>query len=243
MGSPTVVTTAQLGLYTRCPRRFLYTHVLGTGGRRTPTTLSLMHDVVRAVVEEVARTAPGSQPVGHAEATFSATWAASSLAGEEYRLHREIAALLVRRFAASRAGGTPIEPPPFRAVIAGGIVTAKADDLIEAAGGRRVARVVRTGHAKTTSGRDLADAAFQIAVASALPGCSVEVLHLSDEEPAIAVAFDARALDNRREKLAATLAGIGAGRFEPERSEWTCPTCPAFFICGPVADGALQKNL
>ena len=243
VGPPTVVSTAQLGLYTRCPRRFLYTHVLGTGGRRTPTTLSMMHDVVRAVVEEVARTAPRAQPAGHAEATFSAAWAASSLAGEEYRLHREIAALLVRRFAASRAGGTPIEPPPFRAVITGDIVTAKADDLIEAAGGRRVARVVRTGHANTTSGRDLADAAFQIAVASALPGCSVEVLHLSDEDPAVAIAFDARALGNRREKLAATLAGIGAGRFEPERSEWTCPTCPAFFICGPVADGALQKNL
>ncbi|RJF90312.1 ATP-dependent helicase [Sphingomonas cavernae] len=242
VGPPLVLTTAQLDLYTRCPRRFLYTHVLGTGGKRTPTTLSRMHDIVRAVVNDMARIEPDACTQMEAEEMLAAAWSISPLAGEEYRLHREAALLLVQRFASSRAGGRRVEIEAFQAVIRDDVVTARADDVIVGSDGRHMARVVRTGHASSSAGQGLADAAFQMAAAS-MPHCGIEILHLSDAGPAIAVAFDANKLGKQREKLVTALAEISAGRFAPERSERTCPFCPAFYTCGPIACGSLQKNL
>lgn len=243
IGPPVVLTTAQLDLYTRCPRRFLYTHVLGTGGKRTPTTLSRMHDIVRGVVNDMARIEPDACTQQNVEEMLAAAWAVSPLAGDEYRLHHEAATLLVRRFAASRAGGRLVEAEAFQAVIGDDVVTARPDDIVVARDGRHVARVVRTGHASSNTGQGLADAAFQMAVGTSMPHCGIEILHLSDDRPVIAVAFDAKKLDKQREKLATALDAISSGHFAPERSDRTCPVCPAFYTCGPIARGPLQKNL
>lgn len=243
VGPPVVVTTAQLDLYTRCPRRFLYTHVLGVGGRRTSTTLSRMHDVVRAVVEEIAGTEPGADAETRAEVALATAWQASPLVGEEYRPHREIAGLLVRRFATMRKVGRRVETDPFRFALDGHAITARPDDLIVLPDGRHAARLVRTGHATSKSGEALGDAAFQMAASAARPGATVEILHLSDDASATVVDFDAKKLARRREKLAGALDDIGSGIFHPVRSEWTCPTCPAFFVCGAIAHGELQKDL
>lgn len=242
VGPPIVLTTAQLDLYTRCPRRFLYTHVLGTGGMRTPTTLSRMHDIVREVVNDIASTEPDACTQQAAEEMLSTAWAAGTLTGDEYRLHHEAATLLVRRFAASRAGGRLVKAEEFQAVIDDDIVTARADDLIVARDGRHVARVVRTGHASSSAGQGLADAAFQMATATSMPHCRIEILYLADDSPAIAVSFDTKKLDEQRKKLAAAFEKIGSGHFAPGRSERTCPICPAFYTCGSIAYGSFQKN-
>jgi hypothetical protein len=59
LGQAIKISTAQLDLYDRCPRRFLYTHVLVAGGRRTPTNMTRMHDIVRQVVR---RSQPRNRP-------------------------------------------------------------------------------------------------------------------------------------------------------------------------------------
>ena len=41
------LTPAQLALYDRCPRRFLFTHVLKLGGRRTESAFMQMHAIQR----------------------------------------------------------------------------------------------------------------------------------------------------------------------------------------------------
>lgn len=242
IGPPVRITTAQLDLYSRCPRRFLYTHVLDVGGRRTPTTMTRMHDLVRGVVKELAATDPSASSMADMEALLELRWSEGPLATEEYRLHREVATLLLRRFVTIRAGGARADTGPLVASIGGDEVTAVADDVVTAAG-RHVARVVRTGHKSSSTGKALADAAFQMAAAASLPGCVVEIIHLGDDEPTIALAFDGKALGRNLGKLTETLASIASGRFEPERSDRTCPFCPAFFTCGPLADGNLQKNL
>ncbi|WP_439410378.1 hypothetical protein [Acinetobacter seifertii] len=38
-----------MDLYDRCPRRFLYTHLLSIGGRREETAFMQMHEAVRDV--------------------------------------------------------------------------------------------------------------------------------------------------------------------------------------------------
>ncbi len=243
IGPPIRITTAQLDLYSRCPRRFLYTHVLGVGGRRTPTTLTMMHDLVRAVVTQVAATQPSSTSLADMEELLDQRWSDGSLAGDEYRLHREIATLLLQRFVAVRTGSVRAETTSLRAEIGNHTVTAIADDIVTAPGGRYIARMVKTGHRSSSTGQGLADAAFQIAAATSLPGCTVEIIHLGDVEPTVSVAFDPKALGRKTEKLAEALAAVGSGHFEPERSDRTCPFCPAFFTCGPVVDGTLEKNL
>jgi superfamily I DNA/RNA helicase len=243
IGPPIRITTAQLDLYSRCPRRFLYTHVLGVGGRRTPTTTTTMHDLVRAVVTEIAETQPAQTSLAAMEESLDQRWSGSPLAGADYRLHREIATLLLQRFIAIRTGSIRAEIGALRAEIGNDTVTAIADDIVTAPGGRHIARMVKTGHRSSTTGQGLADAAFQIAAAASLPGCTVEIVHLGDADPTTAVAFDQKALTKKAEKLTEAFAAIGSGRFQPERADRTCPFCPAFFTCGPVADGSLQKNL
>lgn len=243
LGPEIKVTTAQLDLYDRCPRRFLYTHVLGVGGRRTPTTMTTMHDLVRAITTEIAATDPSVLSLGDMERLLEQRWSEGPLAGDEYRLHREVATLLVQRFVAMRAGTTRSIPPSLQTGIGTTTVSANADDVVMTPNGRHIVRLVRTGHRSSKTGQGLADAAFQMAAANSLPGCTVEIVHLGDDDHTTRVEFDHKALGKRTEKLAEVFTAMEGGNFTPERSDRTCPFCPAFFTCGPVADGKLQKNL
>ena len=103
--------------------------------------------------------------------------------------------------------------------------------------------MVRTGHRSSKTGQALADAAFQMAAVNSLPGSTVEIVHLGDDDHTTRIEFDHKALSKKTEKLAEVLAAIEGGSFTPERSDRTCPFCPAFFTCGPIAKGSLQKNL
>lgn len=242
IGPPIRITTAQLHLYSRCRRRYLYTHVLGVGGKRTSTTITSMHDIVRSVIDDLAARQPTSGSASEAVILLDRLWSEGPLAGDEYTTHREIAGILVQRFVDLRAGTTLAEPVPLLTRVGDDTVIAIADDLVTTGSGQRIARMVRTGHRTSKTGVDLADAAFQIAAAASLPGCTAEIIHLGDEDPIVPVTFDHKGLSKQTEKLSKAFTAIGEGRFEADRSDRTCPFCPAFFTCGPIADGGLQKN-
>jgi hypothetical protein len=73
-----------------------------------------------------------------------------------------------------------------------------------------------------------------------MPGCTVELVHLSDET-VTPVVMSPRVLANRQATAAEILAKIRNGNF-PTAPGRTCPRCPAFFICGPVPPGTLPKK-
>lgn len=202
-----------------------------------------MHDLVRAIVTEIASTDPSIMSLDDMERLLEQRWSEGPLAGNEYRLHREVATLLLQRFVGIRTGTTRSIPPSLQTSIGKATVSANADDVVMAPSGRHIVRMVRTGHRSSKTGEGLADAAFQMAAATSLPGCAVEIVHLGDDDHTTRVEFDHKVLSKRTEKLAEVFAAIGSGNFTPERSDRTCPFCPAFFICGPVADGSLQKNI
>ena len=52
----------------------------------------------------------------------------------------------------------------------------------------------------------------------------------------------ARQLANGREKVAKALRDVRAGEFEAKPSTFTCPNCPAFFVCGEVPPGPLATG-
>jgi hypothetical protein len=120
-------------------------------------------------------------------------------------------------------------------------ITILPDDVIVRSGGQRVVRRVQTGHHRLSDTTDVGAAAFLLAVQQAFPGAEVEVLHLADAK-ASRIALGPKPLQNKK-NIEAMLGRIRAGEFPPKASQFTCPTCPAFFVCGPVPVGSFQKKL
>ena len=68
-------TDIQVNLFERCPRRFLYTHVLRLGGQRTETAFMKMHNVVSEVFEWLKREHETTSPtVDDLAARFEEAW-------------------------------------------------------------------------------------------------------------------------------------------------------------------------
>jgi CRISPR/Cas system-associated exonuclease Cas4 (RecB family) len=90
-------------------------------------------------------------------------------------------------------------------------------------------------------GKDVGTAAFKLAVQRNCPDAAAEILYLSDQSVQ-GVTLSEKELQKKHKKLVGILSNIRGGRFPTEPSEWTCPGCPAFFICGETPAGALLKK-
>lgn len=231
----------QIALYESCPRRFLYTHVLQVGGRRTVTAFMQLHEAVRSVVGAViASDTSLSEPdlKNRVEAAFFS----QGLSDHGYRAEfLDLAMTMLRFFLSSRAKAVVAVPAAVSLLIDGEEILVQPDGVLVRADGVRAVRRISTGHLRSTESKDVGAAALILAVKQAFPGAVTELVHLSDSE-ARALSLSDRELSGRRDKLAMFLADIRAGRFPAEVSSFTCPNCPAFFICGPTPEGPLEKK-
>ncbi|WIY69013.1 ATP-dependent helicase [Aquidulcibacter paucihalophilus] len=234
-------SASQIALYERCPRRFLYTHILQVGGRRTMTAYMQLHEAVRSVVQSLAAAAE-PLPSNEMATMIEAAITMHDLHEHGYRDDfMQLAETLVGYFAASRSGLEPEPATPICVQVVGGEVFALPDDVLVGPDGQRIVRSIRTGHRRSKAGKDVGSAAFLLAARSAFPGAQVHLVHLADgsAEP---VPLTDKEVANRKTKLEGFLEHVRQGRFPMERSEFTCPNCPAFFICGPVPDGEMTKK-
>ena len=231
----------ELSLYERCPRRFFYTYVLSLGGRRGTSPYEDLHDIVRGAMLELNRI-ESTIDDATLRTVLDIHWDRSRLslqpASGAYRL---LADELIACFAAAREGGV-LGPGHSLSFDASGAAIqvdfhyAWTDDR-----GRTILRQVQTGHhRKTVMKGDMVMAPF-FAVRRQTAGHGADMLHLSD---GIEVALDLDA-----DKAEATLRGIGgmvdaiaAGLFPTKASTRSCPKCPAFFTCGAVPTGTMQKK-
>jgi hypothetical protein len=235
------LTDHKLGLYERCPRRFLYTHVLEVGGRRTETPFMRMHGAVRAVVDWIIESVsvPSSAEL---DGRLAEAWDETGLDHQGYSGDFErIARQLIGYFVESRSGYGRLPATEMRLVVTGGEIVVTPDEVLTARNGRTHVRSVRTGHAGSKDLESVPTAVFALAAEGAFPGCTVELVHLSDAAVK-AVSMKPKMLANRREAAAEVFEKIRAGRFPRNESTRTCPRCPAFFICGPVPGGPLAKK-
>jgi superfamily I DNA/RNA helicase len=235
------VTTHQLGLFQRCARRFLYTHLIEVGGRRTETAFMKMHTAIQHAVDwltsEIAMT-PSSAEI---DAYLASVWDTQGPGDHGYSAEfKRIAGRLIAYFVSTRAGFTRSTPEELRLVIAGGEIVIRPDEVLTDAGGKKVMRRIRTGHLTSKEDDSVAAATFKIAAGNAMPGCTVELVHLADET-ITPVVMSSKVLANRQGTAADILAKIHNGRF-PTSPGLTCPRCPAFFICGPVPPGTVPKK-
>lgn len=231
---------SQISLYDSCPRRFFYTHILQVGGRRTRTALTQLHDAIRSVYQD------------HIEQGASDHDALGDRAVEALREHgleghgylpeyKELARNMVEFFASSRAGMVGEAPVPIVLKIGDEQLVIRPDDVLKSADGTKRLRRIKTGHSRSREDKQIDTAAFVLAAQKAFPGAKVELVHLADQtitEPSLSD----KELKNRQDKLSWVLQGIRSGQFPTENSRFSCPACPAFFICGPVPEGKLNKS-
>lgn len=232
----------QLALYETCPRRFFYTHVLEIGGRRRLTPFMKMHEAIRGLVESILS---GDVVVGAAadlKARVDAAITTQQLDEHGYADdYRALALAMVQYFVDSRSSLAHEAPQAMVLTFDDAEVTVRADDVLVRPGGGRILRRIRTGHRRSTEGKDVGAAAFLLAARRAFPDAEVEFLHLADQE-ARPIPLGEKDLPSRREKLGTFLADIRRGRFPAKPSAFTCPSCPAFFVCGPTPSGDLRKK-
>lgn len=223
-------------LYERCPRRFFYTHMLQTGGRRKTTPFMQMHEAVRKVFKQVVASEHSSTGAG-LETEVAEALKAEGLASNGYYDHyHEFAVAMILYFAASRNGCTPEKPAALRVAYGDEEIVVTPDDVLLAPDGSRKLRRVMTGHGRKDDEKKLGAAAFLMAAADAFPGAEVELVYLADQQTR-SVALKPNEITTRRENIREHLRQIRTGHFPQKASLRTCPNCPAFFICGPIPHG------
>ena len=231
----------QLALYERCPRRFLYTHILNIGGRRTESAFMKLHVVVQRVVDIVSENVADPISLTEVEDHLALAWEEHGPTDHGYSSeYKGIALQLLRFFLDSTSDMEQLPSPQLRLPIAGGEVIITPDQVLSDDDGQIHMRRVRTGHKGSKDEDALAAAAFHIAATAHSPGCTVQLVHLSDEQ-ITPVKMTPRVQKNRTNSIAQMLEAVGSGHF-PLNQSITCPRCPAFFICGSVPDGPLVKK-
>ena len=229
----------QIALYKSCPRRFFYTHLLQIGGRRTLTDFMRMHEAVRVIFESIVA---GTMPLDNLEARIAAECDAQGLVDLGYAAdYHAFAVTMIRFYLSLREGLTAEVPVALRLAFGDQEIIVRPDDVLVSGDGRRILRRVRTGHRRSTETEDVGAAAFLLAARQAFPDAEVELVHLADQEK-VAIDLSPKKLATRQAKLGAFLTEIRAGCFPASPSAWTCPGCPAFFICGATPPGTLCKK-
>lgn len=236
-GSPRF-SSEKISLYESCGRRFLYTHLLQVGGRRRMTSFTNMHDAVREVYKSVIDIA---NPDNHnCEALLDAAFIKFGLNDHGYAEdYRQIAKSMLDYFLESRAGADYQLPTALQVTFGNCHVEVWPDDII-VRDGKCTLRRVKTGHERSTDQDDINAAAFILAARRHFPHADIELVYLADEIT-IPLTITERKLSARQERLSNVLSNINAGLFKASQSEFTCPNCPAFFVCGSTPSGTLVK--
>lgn len=233
----------RLATHASCARRFYYSHLLGVGGKRAETTFMKMHAAVQAVVDWVVTKEPHQVTQEVLNHRLSAALEESGVNTSGYAAeYRGIAKSLVDRLIQSRAGMTKLDDPGLKHVGSVASIDVRVDDFLKAPDGRILVRRVKTGHTVKSGLTDTATTSMFFAAKDAFPGSIVEVVHLAEAEPAL-IDIDAKKWPARRKEVDEVLSTIVAGELPLDRTGRPCPKCPAFFICGALPEGTLEKKV
>jgi len=232
-------TDIQVNLFERCPRRFLYTHVLRLGGRRTETAFMKMHNVVSDVFEWLKREHETTRPTGdELAARFEEAWRSKGATEHGYAEdYRRIGKRLVDFLIESRSRGAAVPAPPISLGWAEGEILVSPDGVAHGAGGHVTVRRVKTGKQRSNAFDDIEYTVLQLAAVQAYgPHAQVEVTYLTSEtiQP---MEISSRKLESRREKLQAFLQAMQAGQFPPSPRRAAVRVARAFFSVVTCPEG------
>jgi hypothetical protein len=200
-----------------------------------------MHGAVRTIVEWLTGAPSATPSAAELETRLADAWDGQKLAGHGYSDDFKcVARQLLAAFVSSRDGFKRSAPGEMRLAVSGGEIVVRPDEVLTKNGHLHL-RVVRTGHVLSDEMDAVATAVFTLAAYGTFPGCTVEYVHLSDNT-VTPVDMSDKVLGNRRKTAGEMLAKICSGVFPRKESPRSCPRCPAFFICGPVPSGTIEKK-
>ena len=227
------ITPAQLASYDKCPRRFLYTHVLRLGGRRTETPFMQMHAAVQRAVDALL-SAPGHS------VDFDEHWRARGPEGDPNEtFYKTAGKRLFDVLVSLKSGDTALDASDVEIDLGSAKIIVRPHEKVRTKDGQTVVRRIWTGRktSKATDGLDAA--AYQLAVGS---DADVQFIFLTDADASV-INLSAQKLKNRQTTIDEQASAISAGLF-PAKPGHPCPRCPHFFICGDPPTGTLlKKNL
>lgn len=236
-----VWTESQVNLFERCPRRFLYTHVLRLSGRRTETAFMKMHNVVSDVFEwlkSVHETTTPSQ--AELDARFDEVWLAKGAVDHGYADdYRRIGRRLVDYVIETRNNGIRSPVAPISLGWAEGDIFVRPDSVARGDRGQVVVGRVKSGKPQSNAFDDIEYTILHLAAVQAYGSqAQVEVTFLTSETT-VPMSISAKKLETRRQKIQGIVQSVRPGQFPPKAEGRTCPRCPNFFICGDLPDGAV----
>lgn len=232
----------QVDTYNRCQRRFLYVHLLGTGGVQHKRALRHLHDAVHKVCNDL--TARDSLPAQADIDVMLAEACAHPAIAEHGNADglRELARQLVARYCAAGEGMTRLDNQSFETSFHGDVVFASPHEILEGPDGK-IIRMLKTGHRRDKDADSLDARTIGVTAALRLPGSQVEFLYLADHEPRVTFTLKRAAPTNLDKAVAKALQGIRAGEFATAPRAPTCALCPALLLCDPVPPGALDLSV
>lgn len=236
---PFTFTDRQLALFERCPRRFLYAHVLKAGGRRTESSFMKLHVAVQEVVDELLARLDDLPDVSEIDTLLQSALETHGFSKED-KEYEQVAQELVSYFVASKGGLTASAPDEAALPFPGGNISVTPDQLLRTEAGHALLRRVKTGHKLSTEDDSLEVAVLDIAAQSCSTSTKAQVVHLSDQK-VTSVELTDRKRTNRKKKLTSVGNAIRSGQY-PAVPSVTCPRCPAYFVCGPLPVGELRRN-
>ncbi|MBL4795972.1 MAG: UvrD-helicase domain-containing protein [Oleispira sp.] len=239
--TPVRVRLSHVEEYNKCPRRFLYSHVLNLAGRRARTGFIKMHDALHRVLDIICH---GDQKIASwddVEPAFEAIWNQHGPNEEGYADdYRLIARRLVNFYLSQRINGDPsqldvqVDVGNFRIDVTFNERTIGDDPS------HQKLRRVRTGR-KTSKIDKGQEAAILIKASELDPTANgAEFLFLSDEV-SVPLNMNPKPLATQLRKLEELSTELIAGKFPPIAGQ-RCPTCPHYFFCGKLPSGKILKK-
>ncbi|MEM1152770.1 MAG: PD-(D/E)XK nuclease family protein [Pseudomonadota bacterium] len=236
-----LISEKQLSLYDRCPRRFLYTHVLALSGKRTESAFMQMHSAVYEVLEWLGQHHSESNPsASELEAQFSQSWRNRGPVDHGYADdYRRIGQRLVQYLIETRQGRQLVKPEVLQVSFPEGEIRVLPDEITLDTDGNHSIRRIKTGK-KGSEEFDRIEYTLLLEAAERHfgNGTRIEAVHLAGETQETVTVSD-RKKATRLSKTQSAMASIASGNFPAKPESRTCPRCPSFFICGRVPPGTI----
>lgn len=231
-----------LNRFEKCPRRFLYTHILGLAGRQRESPFLKAHDCVYDTLR-AAKEHGGVPDKAWLLGRLQEAWEARGPLDHPYvEDYRRIAEETISNFHAA-CKDVDLQKVETLAVELDGTVQVNADQVVLRADGVTVLRRIKTGKAKDPK-KEEDEWIYTLYHLSATERYGagkyeVEAVHLTDNV-LMPVEPSPRKIKGRKEKLIATMQDIRAGAFPPKQDDFGCPRCPHFFYCPSLPEGAIK---
>ena len=229
----------QLSRFDRCPRRFLYTYLLGLAGRQRETPFVKTHDCVY----ETIRAAKEHDKAGDKDwllRQLESAWKERGLLDHAYEKdYRRIAEQTISNFQTACEGLDIEKVETFAVDLIHGKVEVNPDQVARRGDGTMLLRRIRTGKVSEDEEDEWIYTLYHAAASERYGRYEVEAVHLTGNTRT-RIAPSARKMKNRMEKAGVAAASIRAGVFPPSPDSFSCPRCPHFFYCPSLPEGAVQ---